>query len=90
MLMAQSHDISQIGASLSGMAVAGLTKSEYGPLIAVMDERDADGTLHTRRCPVVEHFLNYDAPLDSPVWTTYQRVGIACRNPVEADLTRLE
>lgn len=88
-LMAESRNFNQAGASVFAMNNAVQGAAIEPPLMAVMDEQGADGTMRVVRCPVVDHFFNYMSPSESPVWTTYMSVHMACRNPVAGDLERM-
>lgn len=88
-LMAQSRSFNQVGAGVVAMNNAAQGAAIEPPVMAVMEEQGTDGTMRIVPCPVVDHFFNYMAPSESPVWTTYMSVHMACRSPVAGDLERM-
>ena len=84
-LMGVSRDFGQVAGAVANVA-ATPANVNYNVLTSVLEEKNPDGTLRIVRCPVVDHFYSYSAPVESAVWTTYQRVSMLCRDPAPADL----
>lgn len=83
--MAASRAFSQTGLALGSFSAHSAAPVVAGPLVSVFEERTPSGEIQIVRCPVVDHFSNYSAPSDSPIWLTYQSVSIRCRDPTPSD-----
>ena len=57
---------------------------------SVLEEQRSDGTVRIVRCPVVDHFFSYSAPIESPIWLHYQKVSMPCRDFEESDREHVE
>jgi hypothetical protein len=88
-LMAQSRAFNEAGSGIVALGSASQPLPSEAPLIAVTEQLEPDGSMRVIRCPVVDHFFSFTAPVVSPVWTTYMSVHMACRNPVPDDLKRM-
>lgn len=88
-LMADSRNFNNIGAGMVALSGEAATASESTPLISVLDTQGSSGESQVVRCPVVDHFFAYTAPIESSVWTTYMSVHMACRQPTPSDLQRM-
>lgn len=53
---------------------------------SVLEIKMEDGTQKIVRCPVIDHFTGFAAPAESPIWITYQKVWVPCRNPIPSDI----
>ncbi|GGK15216.1 hypothetical protein [Luteimonas terricola] len=84
-LMAQSRDFNTIGAATVAASGLSLESMQDAPLISVLDQPKAGAGSGVIRCPTVDHFFRYQAPADSPLWTTYMSVHLPCRAPSLAD-----
>jgi len=81
--MAASRNFNQVAGAMANLAA---DQSPNAETVSVLELESEDGTLRVVRCPVVEHFLRYQDPIDSATWTTYQQISLSCRDPVPADL----
>jgi hypothetical protein len=88
-LMALSTGFNQLGWAFVGTSAIAPPESANAAA-SVLEEMRSDGTLRVVRCPVVDHFFSYSAPIDSPIWVTYQNVSVPCRDFVESDLEHVE
>lgn len=79
-----SHGFNQLGGAMNG--VAAVSVSEANRAESVLEHEAADGFVRILRCPVVDHFFSYSAPVESSIWTTYQQVSVPCRDFVASDL----
>lgn len=86
--MAEMRNINQLGLALVKSAPD--MSSHANELTSVLEEKNPDGTVQIVRCAVVDHFFSFSAPLKSTIWTTYQRVSMACRDPIASDLRRAD
>lgn len=88
--MAASRSFIQTGAALGRFPAHSADSVAAGPLVSVFEEPAPGGTSRIVRCPVVDHFSNYSAPSDSPIWLTYQSVSVTCRDPKPSDTQRVQ
>ena len=79
--MAMSRNYGQVTTGIVGVGQGALGSVRDRPLISVFDSDGSDGQRHVVRCPVVDHFYSYSAPVHSDIWITYQRVSMICREP---------
>lgn len=86
--MAESRSINQLGLALVRSGTA--TPEDANELTSVLEEKKPDGTVRIVRCPVVDHFFSFSTPIESTIWTTYQKVSMACRDLVASDLQHVE
>lgn len=87
--MATSKSFTQLGAGF--VDISALVGYEGANAAAsVLEEQRSDGTVRIVRCPVVDHFFSYSAPVDSPIWLDYQKVSMPCRDFEESDLENVE
>lgn len=88
-LMDTSTDFSRQSATFLDTSATAIPKGANAAA-SVLEETRSDGTVRIIRCPVVDHFFNYSAPISSPIWLTYQKVSIPCRDFMESDLEHVE
>ena len=87
--MAESSDFVQLGAKFVDIPALNDFKGANSAA-SVLEEQRSDGTARIVRCPVVDHFFSYSAPIESPVWLYYQRVSMPCRDFEESDREHVE
>lgn len=88
----QQMDMSQ-KFNKTGMEIALNTPSSTiinAQTISVLEVKMEDGTQKVIRCPVIDHFFGFSAPVESQIWITYQKVWVPCRNPLPSDMRPAE
>jgi len=86
--MALSRSFNQLGGAF--VATAGSMPEGADAAASVLEEKTADGRTRIFRCPVVDHFFSFAAPVESPLWSTYQSVSLPCRDLLASDLAHTE
>jgi hypothetical protein len=86
--MALSRSFNQLGGAF--VATAGSVPDGANAATSVLEEKTADGRTRISRCPVVDHFFSFAAPVESSFWAVYQSVSMPCRDLVASDLERVE
>lgn len=86
--MALSRSFTQLGGAY--VALAGAAPEGANNAASVLEIKTADGRTRISRCPVIDHFFSFAAPVDSPIWTVYQKVSMPCRDFVATDLEHMD
>lgn len=88
--MALSRDFIDVGSYFADNSALSASNAISSELVSVLEVTGADGATRIVRCPVIDHFYRYSAPIDSPIWMTYQTASVDCRDPTPADLERMQ
>lgn len=86
--MDMSRSFNQVGESM--ILSGSLSTTISSQVTSVLEVGMVGAKLKIARCPVIDHFYGFSAPIESSVWITYQNVWMPCRDPRPSDFEPVE